>query len=221
MATLRELIFSGGGCFIYGLIDPRTGLIRYVGKASGGPDGLSKRLSRHCKEAQIKKFHRARWIASLLKKNLKPHIVVLEVVPFGCDWQPVERDWITFLNRRCDLTNTMPGGEGGPTMLGRKREISPEWRKKIADGRRGVPMPASMRDPEFLKRRGLAIRAVWAKRSKPGCEMSDEAKAKISAARRGKSLSEEHRKKLSQAKLGFAWSPKRRDAYTRSQENRR
>jgi hypothetical protein len=220
-ATLNEAFFSGLGCFIYGLVDPRDGMIRYVGKATGGVDGLVKRLSRHCTEARCgKTSHRARWVASLLKEGFKPFVVVLEVVPAIADWQLIEREWIAFLRDRVDLTNTLPGGEGGDTSAYR-RDWHPtaEQRKRMGDARRGMKMPASMRDPEFLQRRGKAIKVAWDRRKQEGHggrsspfwgHHTPESLEKIREAakrRKGRPLSVEHREKLRQAHLGRKQTP--------------
>ena len=95
---------------IYGLTDPRTGCIRYIGQSTDP----ARRLAGHCWEAKREKHHRARWIIGLLKLGLKPLLEVLEEVP---DEQAddVERFWISsLLTAGARLVNTDAGGGNVP-----------------------------------------------------------------------------------------------------------
>lgn len=110
--------------FIYGLIDPNTLDVRYIGKAHDpwgrlyGPQG-------HLKD----KYHcyKVHWIQSLLKQNLTPNICIFE----QCNetiWQEREKDWIAFGKRvGWPLTNTTDGGEG----FSKGCFVSEETRNKI------------------------------------------------------------------------------------------
>lgn len=59
---------------IYGLIDPTTRVIRYVGKANNPAERLRKHLRCH------QKCHRINWIQSLVSSGLQPELVILEEV---------------------------------------------------------------------------------------------------------------------------------------------
>jgi hypothetical protein len=50
---------------IYGLVDPRTNVLRYVGQAINPV----KRHSRHCHPDKTDRTHRAAWIRNLLKRR--------------------------------------------------------------------------------------------------------------------------------------------------------
>lgn len=129
--------------YIYGLIDPRNGRVRYVGKS----DNPKSRLGDHLKDKSL--CHRTNWVRSLLSEGIKPELVILENV-VG-DWKEAERKWIAHFGRE-NLVNGTDGGDGGNISqetrlrmsIARKRrkyakgrKHSPETRKKIGNGRRG------------------------------------------------------------------------------------
>ena len=62
--------------FIYGLIDPRTGCLRYIGKTANP----KVRLADHVCPERRDQSHRACWIRGLTKLNLRPLLEVLEEV---------------------------------------------------------------------------------------------------------------------------------------------
>lgn len=61
--------------FIYALLDPRTGDIRYIGKTNNP----HKRFIRHKNNRE--KRHCADWIASLVREELLPVMRILEALP--------------------------------------------------------------------------------------------------------------------------------------------
>lgn len=95
---------------IYGLSDPNTGELRYVGQTR---NVLRDRVRRHIYDAvhQIKKTHCTQWLLSL--GGAKPWVAVLDVVP-ACELNRVEHEWITRMRREgCRLTNSKDGAFGG------------------------------------------------------------------------------------------------------------
>lgn len=91
---------------IYGLHDPITNEIRYVGKTK---QPLKKRLSQHLWVKNISNPHKFNWIEKLKNKGLKPNIILLEI----CDelnWVEREKYWIRSID---NLTNLTYGGEDG------------------------------------------------------------------------------------------------------------
>jgi hypothetical protein len=94
---------------IYGLKDPLTGVIRYIGYTSKKPEA---RLTDHVKEANCKgpTCHRYKWLRKLFQQGLRPTITVLEVVTQRT-WQRRERYWIKKLASN-NLVNNTQGGEG-------------------------------------------------------------------------------------------------------------
>jgi hypothetical protein len=98
-----------GKTFIYALIDPDTGKVRYVGKS----DNPKKRLDRHIAGYEPRPTHKSIWIRSLLSLQKKPRIIILEEVESD-EWQTAERKWIKFYKEQgVGLTNTADGVEGG------------------------------------------------------------------------------------------------------------
>jgi predicted GIY-YIG superfamily endonuclease len=62
--------------FIYTLKDPITDEIKYVGKS----DDPKSRLVEHLKKSKYTKTYKNNWIISLLDKDLKPILEILDVV---------------------------------------------------------------------------------------------------------------------------------------------
>lgn len=123
--------------FIYGLQDPRTGEIRYIGKA----DDLKRRMRCHRYEAGRLKTHRCNWLFSLQKEKLRPILVILDIVP-KLNWQFFERAYIK-VYRECgvNLVNGTDGGEGTEGVI-----HTPENRKKFSLNRAGKPLSTSTKE---------------------------------------------------------------------------
>jgi len=139
---------------IYGLYDPLTSRIRYVGKTNNP----RKRLNRHLSNSKFSKVHSSQWIKSLIDKGYSPEMIILQETD-EATWKEDEKRWIEYYkNLAYDLTNILPGGEGGATYgrLGKKN--SPEHIKKSSDGRRGRSVK---RNPESNKRRAEGVQRYW------------------------------------------------------------
>lgn len=119
--------------YIYGLVDPVSKEIRYVGKTV---QSVENRLASHLSKAKTskKKTHVYCWIKSLLTQNLKPDIVVLEEVD-SKTWEESEKFFISYFKYiGADLTNNTEGGEAGT--LGARWSLpidkhSPKYTKKV------------------------------------------------------------------------------------------
>jgi hypothetical protein len=159
---------------IYGLVDPRTSELRYVGKTTRS---LPKRLSGHIVRTNLTpKRHSSRWIAGVVKDGLAPEIFEIERVRAGDDWQAAEQFWIAYFRAiGADLTNLANGGEGvGGVRLSaeRRRELSErfkgrvfddEWRAKISAAKKGkAPKPLT---PESQAKRLAAVAAAKARKA--------------------------------------------------------
>lgn len=90
---------------IYGLTDPRTGVVRYVGKAQDA----GARFKGHIRDRARRKTRVYAWIDSLLDSGLTPGLVVLDRVPAE-EWEVAERAWIERLGASGMLTNIARGG---------------------------------------------------------------------------------------------------------------
>lgn len=96
------------GYLIYGLEDPISNKIRYVGRSCSG----LKRPTEHARPHKLKiKSHTTSWIKSLLNQNQKPKVVVLETFPDPSQLNEAEKKWINIYKNN-DLTNHTDGGGG-------------------------------------------------------------------------------------------------------------
>jgi len=100
--------WNGKRAFIYGLVDPRTNEIRYIGKTQQSP---STRLRAHMLDRS--NCHRVHWLRELAALGLEPDIVLLEAIEGAWPWQESERYWIAkYRNEGARLLNLTDGGEG-------------------------------------------------------------------------------------------------------------
>lgn len=168
--------------FIYTLADPISGEIRYVGKTID----LGMRLQAHMDDRN--RTYKTGWIKSLKKKSMKPVMEVLEVVENSNDedWQEVERfyvDYLRFLGFR--LCNEESGGESG-----KRLSVATKERLKAVHKARFEGPDADANRDKMANNRGK--------------KLSDEWRAKISAAIKGRKIgpkSEDHKEKLRSAAL--------------------
>lgn len=145
---------------IYGLVCPRLGMIRYIGKTKNTLEG---RLKGHLSDARMFKYkhHTSRWIRKLLRDDLSPDIVLLEEV--SGDWVKAEIWWIA-QGRKLGwpLTNSTIGGDGAPAptpeALARKSKTMekvwerPEFIQRMKDARN---------DPVFLAEQSERLKKRW------------------------------------------------------------
>ena len=164
--------------YIYGLIDPFTNDVRYIGK-SIRPDG---RLRDHCNDRSS--CHRTHWIQSVLAKDSRPGLVILEELSDNADWQAVERKWIAYAREaHWPLTNSTDGGDGvlnlcadakakmAKTWIGRKHR--PESLIKIGRASKGRKKSEASKQVMREKMKGRKI--TWAdKVSRAVRKLTDE-----------------------------------------------
>lgn len=95
---------------IYGLIDPRSGELRYIGKAIDVPRRIS---SHYTKARKGDVLHSRRWLAGLLAQGLKAEIAILEKVDSNDKANEAEMFWIASMRLAgANLTNRTFGGDG-------------------------------------------------------------------------------------------------------------
>lgn len=189
---------------IYGLVDPRNGIIRYVGLTAHSE---STRLLSHIKLAKAGHVsYRSSWIRQLLRLGERPFAVILERVSEE-DLSSAEIRWIASMRSVNGLlmTNITAGGD--------RPVFPPETRARCSAWQIGRKLSASHR--EHLRWIWLGRKHSDSAREKiaewhRGRATSDETKAKISAARMGQTPSEECRAKLSAANRGREKSPETR-----------
>lgn len=139
---------------IYCLVDPRTGIPRYVGKTT---QGLRRRLLRHLEEIGNPRYahvYKVKWLTKLKNLNLEPEIRLLEE-GLGEGWVEAERKWIAEFREKYgeNMTNTTDGGDGA---LGTTH--TEEARRKISEKNRGRKHSIEARKKMSETRKGRKIK---------------------------------------------------------------
>lgn len=159
---------------IYGLHDPATGELRYIGQTI---TSLSRRLTFHIAPSILKssRCHRANWILTLVNVGLRPVIKEIATASSREELDRLEVEHISLARLgQVRLVNTDPGGNSQ----------SPEHYRRLGESKRGIP-----RTPE------VRAKISAAKKGKPSSKrgpMSEEQKVKVSASRKGKLLGATH-----------------------------
>ncbi len=167
---------------IYGLLDPRDGQLKYIGKTSSAR--FVDRMSQH--RTVVDRTKRSKWIRKLEKLSLKPQIIELESFSDEELAYVAETEWISMARHMgCSLLNHTDGGEG---FRGNHTVAS---KQKMSLARRGV------RKPPRTKEHCDNIRL-----SKLGKPRKPETVARMSESLKGRSLSPETRAKISVALKG-------------------
>lgn len=166
--------------FVYGLCDPQTHTIRYVGKTVYSIDA---RFDCHIGDALSFKcdFPSSRWIRKLAKDDVIPYVIELEKCETENEAFDLENEWILRLGKN-NLLNCTYGGEGSSGYT-HTEETKKKLRGRIAS-------------IETRRKQRIA---------KLGTILSDEHKRKISLSLRGKkkpSRTIEHRQRLSMSMVG-------------------
>ncbi len=135
---------------IYGLSDPRTGLIRYVGKSSVS---AKKRYRDHqrCAEKKTPR-HVYNWWRSLTAIGYNPVLTELEMLPIGSDWVDAEQRWITKFRVLGNLVNSCDGGQGSSG-----HKFSEESLERLRTSHKGQTFTR-----EQVEARRPALLASWA-----------------------------------------------------------
>jgi group I intron endonuclease len=145
---------------IYGLIDPRTNVVRYIGYTK---HSIEKRCREHLfPSSLISDTYKNHWIKSLLSVGLKPLPITIEEINHE-DRVGREQFWIEFYKSK-DLTNGTAGGDGmidpsdytrekmSKSKLGTKRP--PDVCQRISKGGRGRIFTQNARDKISKKLNG-------------------------------------------------------------------
>jgi hypothetical protein len=199
---------------IYALRDPRTHEIRYVGCTRV----LKKRFHQHLRIGASDRTHRAEWVRELAILNLRPLLEILETT--SGDYQAAERKWIS--SCKADghhLTNATHGGNGTAGYVfteadrakiakAGRRKHSPEWIHNSAAAHRTLNRKLSSEHKEIVSqthkgRCFLTPEQIEGIRQKlKHRNFTEEHRANLSAAGKGKAKSAETRAKLSVAIKG-------------------
>lgn len=213
--------------FIYGLYDPTTRKLRYVGKTI---NSLAGRLSQHITAAKKRNCHAACWVNSLLVLGHRPLIGLLDIVP-DSEWEFWEREYIqNYRERGYDLTNYSDGGDECP-MLGKKHTPEaneknrlahvgkPAWNKGKVCPTISAAQTGLVRSPETCIRIGNSKRGR--KNPHQGHPQTPEANAKRSVTLTGRTQSPEHIKNSSASRRGLKRSAAARANMCAAQQLRR
>ena len=213
-----------GLVYIYGLVDPRTEQLRYVGKTVDMYERYRdhKRVRKNC--------YLRNWFRQVVACDLLPEMFLIETVA-EADWPAAERFWINYFEYiGANLCNRHAGGWGG-----NYKPFSEEHRANLSKALRGRKQPPMT--AEHRKKLGDANRGrkqtwtPWNLGKKVG-PCPEERKKKIGDANRGKKhpnkkmplLTEEHKARISTTlkgrtsptkgmKLG-PWSNERKAAFS-------
>lgn len=119
-----------GQHIIYGLFDPVTKELKYIGITSN----QKRRYVDHHNPSKLKEnTYKNNWIKSLLTQGLKAEMVILETYETAVELPQAEIELIEYYRSiGCNLVNGTNGGDSG--MSGRKS--SEETRKKISEARK-------------------------------------------------------------------------------------
>lgn len=134
---------------IYGLVDPRDGELRYIGKTV---QQLEHRLQGHMLLADRRDQYSRNWLYGLKQLGMKPDIFAIEHCA-GEAWREAEMHWIAYFRSiGARLTNHTNGGMGpsgyvrSPETLRRMslaqrgKVLTPEHRQAISEGLKGRKM---------------------------------------------------------------------------------
>lgn len=136
-----------GAVYLYGLVDPRTDLLRYVGKTYSP----KQRLKQHLKDGRLRpnRCHRSGWVRSLLNAGVEPEMVILEEVAADA-WRKAETFWIGYLRYiGCDLVNSTGGGRGLDSFTAESRARMSASHTGKPTGKAGRPAPLALWVPRL------------------------------------------------------------------------
>lgn len=154
---------------VYALVDPRNGLMRYIGKSQSP----MVRVSSHCSRAAAQDVWR--WTKELCHAGVRPAVVVLYTVPPGDDADAAERFFIAFY-----------GGAGAP-LLNMRVDDSAETASAVRDtlrrlARESAPTWLSPSARRAGERRRRHEAARWVEVAGKALGLKSRAGEKIAAA---------------------------------------
>jgi len=147
----QRAFFDEPTAVIYGLCDPRTGALRYIGKANR----LKSRILSHLRDAPRRNTPVYTWLRSLLQANLLPSVLELCVCARS-DWERYERTIIAeWRGYNMPLLNIADGGNQ-PVCA---QAVRAENGRRVAKALHADPL--RRRISQLKKDVGLALRKGW------------------------------------------------------------
>jgi hypothetical protein len=172
---------------IYGLVDPRTDEVFYVGLTT---KSAQHRLNSHVRESlkadPKKRTYKQNKICAILSEDLTPSAVVLEE---SADWsiddlKTAEKRWIKLLKSNgLSLCNLTDGGDGNQGWI-----PSPETIERLR-----VSVKNALSDPKVKKQMSESSRKRWD---------NEEERQKQSEAMKSSQAATEHRKQMHKDNTG-------------------
>jgi group I intron endonuclease len=181
--------------YVYTHTDPRTQLVRYVGKGKG----------RRAWEFKRRCAHHKNWISRLASEGLTPLVKLVETEKTEETAFQLEKLWIAaYRHAGMPLTNLTDGGDGPSGWV-----PSDETKRRMSHAHKGKTLSEETRRKMSEARRKMSEANRGEKHPRYGKAHSEETKKKLSEVMKGekhpmfgKSFSEEHKKNLSEAKKG-------------------
>lgn len=197
---------------VYGLSDPRTGKLRYVGVTFRG----QRRINEHMSRAVMGRgrTHRDCWLRSLLRLGLRPTPSILETGS-GDGWQERERHWIALHRPSGDLVNHTDGGEGTPGYV-----PTPALRAMWSAMRKGVKYRPGRVGAMLGRHHSASVLRLIAEAS-TGRRHTPAARAKIASAARARGISLRTREASAAALRGVPLTPEHRQKIAATTTNRK
>lgn len=219
---------------IYGIADPVTGLLYYVGKTTGP---LAARLTKHRADGRAgvqRPF--CRWLHAYEAGGGSVEIFEIEAIPPGGDWAEAEQFWIAYFRFiGATLKNLSGGGSGvhgyrqteahrakiSAAHKGRRksrdhvaawraamspRPLPEETKRKISAALKGRPRPLELVARTAAGNRGKRRSAEHCARMSEILR-SPEVNAKLVEARRKRTIPEEAIRRMAETKRGRRLSP--------------
>jgi len=171
---------------VYGLHDPETGELRYIGQTV---TTVKARLAKHVTPSQLRKHsYVARWLLGLVKQGQEPTWSVLASAE---DQEELDRLEVELIAQAREegvrLVNLSEGGGGRAGWV-----TPPEVREKLRQSNLGKPHPkhtpewkAQMSKTMKGRNTNTAEHIERLRQAKVGIPRSEEVKAKISEAKKG------------------------------------
>ncbi len=212
-----------GICYIYGLVDPRSNKVRYVGVAASPYHRLYGHLHEHINNPELDTY-KVRWIKKLIGLGTPPRMVILETLPRE-GWEVREKWWIAHYRHIHGnaLTNSTEGGEGWNGMhhsedtkkkcseWQRGRKLTEEHRRNISLGLIGRPVSEQTREKRRVAMTGKKMPPGHGERVRKKAlaryaSMTVERKKELSDAVSSRMLKKDKRVGGSSKYLGVCWN---------------
>lgn len=200
---------------IYALIDPESGLMRYVGQTR--QRYLCTRLAQHwlARDSTPK----SEWVRSIKAKGLKIRIVLLDQVSVD-DAVRAERAWIEKISAEAgvllnvyDPDLSLPRPEESREKISKFRTSYVGWKHaeetKRKIGRSG-PENWNFGRTTSAETRERISKSLLGNRNARGYKHSEETRAKVSSSGLGRKHSEESKRKIAAANTGKVFSEETR-----------